>query len=323
MAPIKALNTEELLFEEKTLYQPPLEELREVIQSTLAKNFENVSVEVTACPDLKSAEYGLMDSGLGGSPMLLEVGGPPYLLPLVQRDKLYNVKEICQKSMNGGKILAVGAGAGPHPLRSSNCEGIYNMSISSDGQLKNGSYTAKVSGLEESCVLESIPDTEPRCALLLNLFVCRGEPGSVIKITCKKRTGHLNFIECIRQGLLQKYGEKCVGMGGIFKINQGKAYQHVMRDFSKTPINNEKELNQWLKFFEMPATLNALGVLITHENDLDLRLQHFHSFSTSNWGGHYHYDTTPETVEYEAYFNVAERIVRVDKPLETHKFGRD
>ena len=45
--------------------------------------------------------------GLGGSPLLLESGGPPYLLPLVQRDKLYNVKELCQKAMGGnGKILA-------------------------------------------------------------------------------------------------------------------------------------------------------------------------------------------------------------------------
>lgn len=57
--------------------------------------------------------------------------------------------------------------------------------------------------------------------------------------------------------------------------------------------------------------------------DLDLRLQHFHSFSRTKWGGHYHYDTTPDTIEYEAYFNVAERIVRVDKPKTTHKFGRD
>lgn len=176
--------------------------------------------------------------GLGGSPLLLESGGPPYLLPLVQRDKLYNVKDLCQKAMGGsGKILAgkqkkikflqkgikevfksksiifvVGAGAGPYPLRNSNCEGIYNMSISVEGEINNGSYTAKISGKDESCVLEPIPNSEPRCALLLNLFVCRGEPGQVIKISCKKRTGHMNFIECIRLGLLEKYQKNCVGM---------------------------------------------------------------------------------------------------------------
>jgi hypothetical protein len=53
----------------------------------------------------------------------------------------------------------------------------------------------------------------------------------------------------------------------------------------------------------------------TNECDLDLRLQHFHSFSKHGEGGHYHYDTTPETVEYEGYFNVGHRIVRIDKPI--------
>ena len=57
-----------------------------------------------------------------------------------------------------------------------------------------------------------------------------------------------------------------LGMGGLFLIKRGKVHQHVMRDFSKTPIHTEEELNQWLKFFEMPATLNAVGTLITHEN---------------------------------------------------------
>lgn len=105
----------------------------------------------------------------------------------------------------------VGAGAGPYPLRTTNCEGIFNLSISAQDEIKNGSYTAKITGLQEDCLLEPIPDTETRCALLLNLYVCRGEPGPVLKITCKKRTGHMNFIECIRKGLYEKYQDKCVG----------------------------------------------------------------------------------------------------------------
>lgn len=113
------------------------------------------------------------------------------------------------------------------------------------------------------------------------------------------------------------------GLGGVFLLKNGAARQHVMRDFSKTPIHTDDELNNWLKFYEMPGTLITLGTLITDDAGLDLRLQHFHSFSTGNWGGHYHDDTTPDTVEYEAYFNVGERIVRVDKPVNTHKVGRD
>lgn len=105
----------------------------------------------------------------------------------------------------------MGAGAGPYPLRQKNAEGIYNMLLTSEGQLQNGSFTASIEGLDERCTLLPIPDSEPRCAVLLNLFVSRGEKGPVIKVSCKKRTGSLNFIECIRLGLQKHYQEKCVG----------------------------------------------------------------------------------------------------------------
>jgi hypothetical protein len=47
---------------------------------------------------------------------------------------------------------------------------------------------------------------------------------------------------------------------------------------------------------------------------MDLRVQHFHSFSTHGDGGHYHIDITPDIVEYEGYFTIGHRIVRVDRP---------
>lgn len=105
----------------------------------------------------------------------------------------------------------MGAGAGPYPLRNKNAEGIYNMLLTAEGQLKNGSFTASIEGQDEQCCLQPIPNTEPRCAVLLNLFVSHGESGPVIKVSCRKRTGSLNFIECIRLGLQQHYREKCVG----------------------------------------------------------------------------------------------------------------
>lgn len=109
----------------------------------------------------------------------------------------------------------------------------------------------------------------------------------------------------------------------MFVLRSGKAKHFVMPNFSDTPIYTEEELQNWLTFHEISSTLTTIGTLITDAYDLDLRLQHFHSFSANNAGGHFDYDTTPETVEYEAYFNVAERVVRIDKPIVTHKFGRD
>lgn len=58
--------------------------------------------------------------------------------------------------------------------------------------------------------------------------------------------------------------------------------------------------------------------------DLDLRVQHFHSaFDETKMGGHYHIDTTPDTIEYEGYFNMATTLYRVDQPPKKLQFGKD
>lgn len=116
-----------------------------------------------------------------------------------------------------------------------------------------------------------------------------------------------------------------------------------MPDFSKTPITNDDGVNEWLHFYDMKAPLVALGTLVTNEyvicnsslyrhinkynflfkKDLDLRVQHFHSFGPNNEGGHYHYDITPDDVEYLGYFVPAEHIYRIDKPDSVQTYGKD
>lgn len=61
-----------------------------------------------------------------------------------------------------------------------------------------------------------------------------------------------------------------VGLGGAFLIKEGKVKQHVMRDFSKTPLENEEALNNWLKFYNMSAPLVAVGTLINGDGVYDL-----------------------------------------------------
>lgn len=63
--------------------------------------------------------------------------------------------------------------------------------------------------------------------------------------------------------------------------------------------------------------------LILFFKDLDLRVQHFHSFGAKGEGGHYHYDVTPENVEYLGYFVPAESIYRIDRPPFQQTYGRD
>lgn len=277
-----------------------------------------MSVEIVDCPDLSQAPFHLASFGLGGDPTIVEFGGPPFLLPLVDKTKVYDLvpllRNISGYESQEKEFFACGAGAGPFPMFNQNCEGILNLSVRSDGTLKNETHVARTipGGFE----LSKVPNNETRCSLLGNLFLSEGKTGKVLKVIAKKRIGKENFISSVRLTLAEYFtDDKTVGLGGVFLMKQGKAKQHVMDQFSETPLNTEDDLNKWLTFHEMSAPLIAVGTMVTNEADLDLRLQHFHSFSKHGHGGHYHYDTTPETVEYEGYFNVGTRIVRIDKPV--------
>lgn len=136
----------------------------------------------------------------------------------------------------------------------------------------------------------------------------------MLKVVSRNRTGEENFISAMRKGLSEYYFQnEVVGLGGVFVMKSGRAFVHVMDDFSTTPINTDVELNEWLTFHELESPIVALGDFVSQETDFKLRLQHFHSYSRHNHGGHYHYDTTPDIVEYEGYFNVVNRIIIVDK----------
>lgn len=317
-----SLSFNSLLVEKKALFCPPLVDIANVLQKGLVKNFETASVEVVDCPDLRKEPFFLASEGLGGSPQVVEIGGPPFLLPLVDREKVYDLGGI-PELVGYDPAFVVGAGAGPWPYAGTNCEMIANLNVSSSGNTKSLTRIAKVINEKNDITVEILPDSELRCALLMNLFVCQGKPSKVLKVSCKKRIGEENFISAMRLSLNEHYKEQTVGLGGAFLLVEGKVKQHVMTDFSKTPINTEEQLNNWLRFYNMSAPLVALGTFVSSDPDLDLRLQHFHSFSNHGEAGHYHYDTTPDTVEYLAYLNLGDYIIRIDRPKETHQFGRD
>ncbi|XP_044755458.1 ester hydrolase C11orf54 homolog isoform X2 [Coccinella septempunctata] len=316
-----ALNPTSLPVVHKKLDIIPLEEIQKVLTEGLPTNFKDVEVTVVDCPDLTKEPFTLAKPGLSGSTKLVEVGGPPYLLPTVQKDKVYDLRDIAKLS-DAKNVFIIGAGAGPHPYAGRNCEGIFNL-VLENGTVNQQTRIAKVTPVNENCSQEILPNTETRMALLGNLFLSEGKPGKVLKVHAKTRTGRKDFIASIRECLEKKFPDKLVGLGGTFLLKEGIAKQHVMRDFSTTPIKNEEELNKWLKFYNMSAPLIAVGTLVNGDGGLDLRVQHFHSFSNHGEAGHYHIDVTPETVEYLGYFSVGEEIYRIDAPEETHTFGRD
>ena len=101
-----------------------------------------------------------------------------------------------------------------------------------------------------------------------------------------------------------------------------------MPDFppeKELPFKSPKALNDWLTYHDFDSSASSPIVCLTvlHSADPDktmaLRMEHTHSFTVdgSNRGGHYHYDLEGEEVEYEAYFNTAKTIYRIDRPEAT------
>ncbi|XP_050535250.1 ester hydrolase C11orf54 homolog [Daktulosphaira vitifoliae] len=317
----ETLNMNELPVKKLKLNVPSLNEINEVILPELSKNFETVSIEIVQCPDLTQPPFYLAAEGLSGNENIIDVGSPSYLLPLVNRNKVYNFKDLKQVT-GSDPIFIIGAGAGPWPYSGVNCELAGNV-YSSCNNVINGTRLVKVNPKNKSYILEKLPTNETRFALLANYYSSNGLKGDVLRIVCEKRIGSLDFVTSIRQALSKFYGNQAVGLGGVILMENGKVNVHVMPDFSKTPINSDDDLNKWLNFFEIPTPLVGLGYLVSHDPGLDLRPQHFHLFSEHGAGGHYHYDTQPATIKYTAYLNLAKNLYRVDQPIDGVSFGKD
>jgi hypothetical protein len=288
---------------------PPttLQELLPAISQGLKHSFAESSVTIAPCPDLRQAPFHLAGEGLCGNERIADVGGPPNLHPLPKFDRKYSLLDLTrlmEMPREGGFVL--GAGAGPFHVIGNNSELMPNLSYSGD-EVVNQSYYAQVEG-DGSASCQKSPSED--CALMCNLFGSDGKPGDVLKITAKTRTGKEDFISCIQAALGDIFGDHPVSMGGLFLIRRGKARLHVMPDFSKEPLDTA-QMGTWLRFFEMSAPLVCLSVFHSKDPGLDLRMSHTHCFSQHGEGGHYHEDTTPEEVEYEAYFNVAKVIYRL------------
>jgi hypothetical protein len=297
--------------ERVSLNPPPLEELTGLVQEALDQNFQNVSVTVTQCPDLREDPFNLAGSGLCGDPRIADVGGQGNLAPVPQLDKIYSLMDVARAmELKDDQGFMLGAGAGPYRELGTNSELMPNISYKGDN-VTNLTHYAKVQpNGQHICTKVDSED----CALMVNLFGSSGHSGPVLKILAANRTGGLNFTNAIAEALKLKYGSRTVSMGGVFVIKRGKANIHVMPDFSAEPLKKREDVERWLKFYDMDSPLVCLTVFHSYDPGLDLRMEHTHCFSHHGDGGHYHFDTTPEDVEYEAYLNVAEFLYRIDRP---------
>lgn len=290
------------------LHVPTLEEVCKSLQASLAKNFDQCSVDVVDCPDLSSPPYSLAGIGLNGSPRIADVGGVKNLFPTPDKRKVYNISKLAE-AVELPEAFVLGA-----------CIGPFSVGVNSEmvANVKTGTTVLNESRIismdsEDGYKLQKLSNDVNTCTLMMNMFASKGLPGKVIRVRASKRTGEENFVSAMRIGLNNTFPGKTVGLGGIFRLNAGSVKCHVVPEFSKTPLRSAEEQGNWLRYFSMAAPMVFSSVFVSSDpGGLDLKLEHSHGFGADN-GGHYHYDVTPESVDYEGYFNVAEYLYRIDQ----------
>ena len=132
---VSALPSSSLPVESRALAVLPLQEVAACLQQGLQENFAQASVEVVDCPDLTQSPWSLASKGLCGSTRLLDIGGVPFLMPLVQRQKLYDMKDYPRLTGDNNSGLVIGAGAGPWPFLNRNAEMMPNLFVNKDSSV--------------------------------------------------------------------------------------------------------------------------------------------------------------------------------------------
>lgn len=132
-----------------TLDLVSLDEVAKVIDDGIKNYFKESSVSIVNCPDLTQNPFNLAASGLGGNCRIADVGGPPYLVPLVQRNKIYSFQKIAKLAGAKDEAFLIGASAGPFRLVGQNCELMPNVLLreEKDGQFEvvnNNTHYSKV-----------------------------------------------------------------------------------------------------------------------------------------------------------------------------------
>ena len=304
-------------FKSANFYQPEQSELLGALRDGLSRHFSLVKISIENCPDLK--DFGLASSGLSGSTALFEFGGEPYAHNPQYRGAKVNTEEMVKASGHRDAKVLGAAMADAAVINDNAGEMISNAHVG--GQIL--SRVARV-GADRQCIVENYDSLV--CGPIANLFVSEGKQGQIIRIELQKRIGDQpSLTQMIRESLDSiTGGERQIGMGGAFKLLQGRVRSHVMPNYDclvEGYYDTEKELvvKDFLQFYEhMGPDLLCLCTLWTGDpsgGDLNLRTSgehtHFyHQDDNKQQAGHYHGDVTPDDVHYVGYFQLADQIIR-------------
>tara|TARA_B100001250_G_scaffold269585_1_gene232659 strand:+ start:3576 stop:4553 length:978 start_codon:yes stop_codon:yes gene_type:complete len=311
----------QLKIEKGTFTKFNLKDIASALQTGLSKNYKEVSVEVVHCPNLRN--WNCPSEGISGNQKIIDVGGEPYMHDPKFIGVEFDYEEISKK-IGSEKSYAFGAGSGAMSCLNGHCgELIINENLITD---ESRSIIARVSP-EKKCIVEKYQSRKH--GGLGNIYYTDGKKGEVIKIKIKKRKGQQGSLpQSMRISLIENLkieNNNHIALAGVFRILKGKIRSHVQPDYKDIKYEYYdpkimKCVKDFLQFYEpVGPELQCYSVLWTGDpkgGDLNLRESnehtHFHSYNNDNDAGHYHFDVSPDEIEYEGYFNVAEEVYRVN-----------
>ena len=311
----------QLKIEKADFKEISLDKISEALQNGLIKNYQQVEVSVQDCPNLK--EWGCPAEGISGNERIIDVGGEPYMHDPKHLGAEFDYEEISRK-IGSEKSYALGAGSGAMSCLDGHCgELVINENLITS---ESKSIIARV-GTNKKCITEKY--TARKHGGLGNVYYTDGVKGKVIKIKIKGRSGDQGSLpQAMRKALTDNLPIKDnehIALAGIFRVLKGQIKSHVQPDYAdiKHEYYDAKQMKcvkDFLQFYEpVGPELQGYSVLWTGDptgGNLDLRESgehtHFHSYTKENVAGHYHFDVTPNDIEYEGYFNIAKEVHRVN-----------
>jgi|TARA_B100001173_G_scaffold189685_1_gene163620 hypothetical protein len=311
----------QLKIEKSKFKEYSLDKISKALQNGLLNNYKAVEVSVVECPNLR--DWDCPSEGISGNQKIIDVGGEPYMHDPKFIGTEFDYEEI-SKMIGSEKSYALGAGSGAMSCLDGHCgELVINENLITS---ESKSIIARV-GKNKECIAEKY--TARKHGGLGNVFYTDGVRGKVIKIKIKGRSGEQGSLpQAMRKALsdnLQIKENEHIALAGVFRILNGKIKSHVQPDYAdiKHEYYDPKQMKcvkDFLEFYEpVGPELQGYSVLWTGDptgGDLNLRESgehtHFHSYIKENIAGHYHFDVTPEEIEYEGYFNTASEVHRVN-----------
>ncbi|XP_018393423.1 PREDICTED: ester hydrolase C11orf54 homolog [Cyphomyrmex costatus] len=318
-----SFTTDELPYEMYELEPPTLSEIAAVLQNGMEPLFDFLKVDVASCPCLTREPYNLVGVGLCGNTAIVEFPGSTENIPWNERTR--DIKSVLSASCQDSFII--GSSYATKPQMPYFGHLIMNAKYRAPENFTNASriiFTRTDNGQRRIETL--IHPNQMTYANHGSFFLSEGRTGNVIRMRARgRRMTNMDIITLMQKILSEYTGRNTTEFfGGVLRMRYGQVACNVMCDEYPGRILsfNNFFLQQQCIEITLESDLIAVGVIFNNiplpladqEQRYGINLYNrseFHCFSNYGAGGQFISDTTPNTTEYEGYFNVAKKLIDV------------